>query len=125
MNKPIDNEVDFAQTFLDIAGAQQPADMQGRSLARVLADNTPQDWRKELYYHYYEFPGPHSVRRHFGIRTDGYKLIRFYNIDEWELFDLEKDPRELQSVYDDEQYSEIRRDLAERLDALQTKYKDE
>lgn len=80
--------------------------------------------RKEVYYHYYEFPGAHSVRRHFGIRTDRYKLIRFYNIDEWELFDLEKDPHELHSVYDDAQYSEIRGNLAERLAALQAKYKD-
>lgn len=117
--------LDFAQTFLDIAGVQQPADMQGRSLVPIIAGNTPSDWRQEVYYHYYEFPGAHSVRRHFGIRTDRYKLIRFYEIDEWELFDLEQDPHELRSVYDDAQYSEIRGNLTERLAALQAKYKDD
>jgi arylsulfatase A-like enzyme len=117
--------LDFAQTFLDIAGVEQPADMQGQSLAPILAGNTPNDWRKEVYYHYYEFPGAHSVRRHFGIRTDRYKLIRFYNIDESELFDLEQDPNELHSVYDDAQYAEIRGNLTKRLAALQTKYKDD
>ncbi len=125
VNREMVMNLDFAQTFLDIAGVPQPADMQGASLAPILAGETPADWRKEVYYHYYEFPGAHSVRRHFGIRTDRYKLIRFYNVDEWELFDLEKDPHELRSVYDDAMYRQIRGNLTQRLAALQAKYKDD
>ena len=72
--------------------------MQGHSLVPVLKGKTPKDWRNSMYYHYYEFPGAHSVRRHYGVRTQRHKLIHFYNLDAWELFDLEKDPNELQSA---------------------------
>jgi arylsulfatase A-like enzyme len=93
--------LDFAPTFLEIAGVGIPPDMQGRSLVGLLKESAADDWRTSVYYHFYEFPGVHDVRRHRGIRTDRYKLIHFYELDEWELFDLRQDPRELESVYDD------------------------
>jgi len=83
--------IDFAPTFLDAAGVSVPADMQGTSLKPLLNGKTPYAWRKSIYYHYYE-RGEHHVPAHEGIRTDRYKLIHFYDTDEWELFDLEKDP---------------------------------
>jgi arylsulfatase A-like enzyme len=117
--------LDFAETFLDIAGAKVPDDMQGRSMTGVLTGNTPADWRNSVYYHYYEFPGPHSVQKHFGVRTDRYKLIHFYDIGEWELYDLEKDPHELKSIYDSPQYKEIQAELKKELERLRKHYKDD
>jgi arylsulfatase A-like enzyme len=117
--------LDFAETFLEIAGAAVPGDMQGRSLVPVLAGKTPADWRKSVYYHYYEFPQPHHVHPHLGIRTERHKLIHFYTIDEWELFDLEKDPQELKSVYDDPANAELVKDLKKQLAALKQQYQDD
>jgi len=96
--------LDFAQTFCDIAGLESTADMQGRSLVPVLKGETPNDWRKAFYYHYYEFPGPHSVRKHEGVTDGRYKLIHYYepDVNEWEFFDLASDPNELKSIYDSE-----------------------
>src|SRR5206468_1857960 len=93
------SNLDFAETFLEAAELPVPAEMQGRSLLPVLRGETPADWRKSFYYHYYEYPGPHSVRRHYGVVTDRYKLAHFYgpDIDSWELFDLKDDPSELRS----------------------------
>ncbi|MEX0714855.1 MAG: sulfatase/phosphatase domain-containing protein, partial [Pirellulales bacterium] len=93
--------LDFAPTLLEVAGLDIPKDMQGLSLVGLLKESVPEDWRTSVYYHFYEFPGVHDVRRHRGIRTDRYKLIHFYELDEWEFFDLREDPRELESVYDD------------------------
>jgi arylsulfatase A-like enzyme len=96
-----------------------PEDMQGKSLLPLLKGKMPPDWRKSMYYHYYEYPAEHSVHRHYGIRTDRYKLIRFYHgIDEWELFDLRKDPREMRSVYDDPTYAGVVEDLKKQLKKL-------
>ena len=117
--------LDFAQTFLDIAGADQPDDMQGASMKPVFEGNTPDDWRKSVYYHYYEFPGAHSVAKHNGVRTERYKLINFYENKEWELFDLKEDPNELNSVYDDPDYADIKKDLEVELQRLQEFYKDD
>lgn len=119
--------LDFAQTFLDIAGVKDPGGMQGRSIVPVLKGETPDDWRKSVYYHYYEFPGPHSVRRHYGVRTDRYKLIYFYEpeIDEWELYDLEKDPQEMKSVYDDPAYADVVKDMKQELQRLRKQYADD
>ncbi|MCA9105912.1 MAG: sulfatase-like hydrolase/transferase [Planctomycetales bacterium] len=117
--------LDLAETFLDIAGAEIPGDMQGRSLKSVLEGATPDDWRQEIYYRYYEFPGPHMVAKHFGIRTPTHKLMYFHELDEWEMYDLEKDPHELQSVADDPEYESLRRDLEQRLKALQEQYDDD
>jgi arylsulfatase A-like enzyme len=115
--------LDFAETFLDMAGVAAPANMQGRSLVPLLEGNEPSDWRTSIYYHYYEFPGWHSVQRHYGIRTDRYKLIYYYLIDEWELFDLEVDPDELHSVYDDGEYAGVVTELKAKLDSLRDYYK--
>ena len=117
--------LDFAQTFLEIAGAEQPEDMQGASLKPVFEGKTPEDWRESVYYHYYEFPGAHSVAKHNGVRTERYKLIHFYENKEWELFDLKEDPNELNSVYDDPAYASIKKDLEIELERLQDFYKDD
>ncbi len=114
--------LDFAQTFLDMAGVDAPADMQGRSLVPLLSGRQLGDWRDAIYYHYYEFPGVHAVQRHYGVRTDRYKLIHYYLIDEWELFDLQTDPDELSSVHDDPEYAEIRAGLETRLAELRVEY---
>ena len=86
--------LDFPELFLEIAGADIPDDMQGRSFLPILVGQQPSDWRQSVYYHYYEFPGAHSVAKHYGVRTKRHKLIHFYDLDEWELFDLETDPNE-------------------------------
>ncbi|MCM1300310.1 MAG: sulfatase [Alistipes senegalensis] len=114
--------IDLAPTFVDMAGLDVPADMQGRSLRGVLTSGgaVPDEWRTGVYYHYYEYPSWHSVKRHYGMRTEDYKLIHFYNdVDEWELYDLKKDPHEMRNVYDDPDYAAVRADLHARLEALQ------
>ena len=111
VSKALCMNIDFAPTFLDCAGIPVPGEMQGRSLKPVMehGGEVPPDWRKAVYYHYYEYPAEHSVKRHFGIRTDRYKLIRFYNdIDAWELYDEEADPREMHNVHDDPAYAAVR-----------------
>jgi arylsulfatase A-like enzyme len=119
-SKSIVSNLDFGETFLDAAGLKVPDDMQGRSLKPILEGNTPADWRKAFYYHYYEFPKPHHVRPHYGIVTDRYKLIRFYkpDVDYWELFDREKDPLELKSFYGDPEYAKVTADLMTQLTQL-------
>ncbi|MEA2069197.1 MAG: sulfatase, partial [Verrucomicrobiota bacterium] len=97
INSDLVQNIDFAETFLELAGAPVPGDMQGKSLVPLLRGETPKDWRDSLYYHYYEYPGAHSVRRHEGVFDGRWKLIRFYGMDvpngeEWELFDLQSDP---------------------------------
>jgi arylsulfatase A-like enzyme len=112
--------VDFAPTFLDYAGVRIPDDMQGRSIREVAGSRTPRDWRQSIYYHYYEYPGVHAVRRHYGVRTNRYKLIHFYyDIDAWELFDLQTDPHELTNVYDDPRYAATVPELRTELYRLQ------
>ena len=115
--------LDYAQTFLELAGAKIPADMQGRSLVPLLRGDTP-DWRDELYYHYHGYPAVHMVARHYGIRTRRYKLIHFYQLDEWELYDLRDDPDELRNIYDGEQTTVVA-DLKKRLAALRRRYEDD
>ena len=124
VNTDLVSNLDFAETFLEAAGVPVPDDMQGRSLVPILKGATPDDWRTSFYYHYYEYPGWHMVRRHFGVRTDRYKLIYFYNIDEWEMYDLEKDPNEMQSVYDDPAYADIQAKLHAELQRLREHYQD-
>jgi arylsulfatase A-like enzyme len=96
--------------------------MQGRSLVPLLRGQTPADWRDAIYYHYWEYPAWHMVRRHYGVRTQRYKLIYYYEIDEWELFDLETDPDELNSVYADPEYADVVADLKTRLAQLRVDY---
>ena len=122
-NRDFVSNLDFAETFLDIAGAPVPADMQGRSLLPLLKGKTPKDWRRSFYYHYYEFPGAHDVRRHYGVRTERHKLIHFYNLKEWELYDLKKDPNELKSVYDDPAYAGVVAELKKELTRLREHYR--
>jgi arylsulfatase A-like enzyme len=82
------------------------------------------DWDEPLYYHFCENPGPHRARPHYGVRADGYKLIYYYTVDEWELFDLHRDPNELQNVVDAPRYREVVRDLKEELRELRVQYGD-
>jgi arylsulfatase A-like enzyme len=118
VNDDLVSNVDFAETFLEAAGLPIPGDMQGRSLVPLLEGRTPTDWRKSFYYEYYEYPQPHHVRPHHGVVTSRYKLVRFDrpDLDTWELFDREKDPHELRSVYRDPAYAgvvaELERELA-------------
>ncbi len=119
--------VDFAPTLLDLAGLAVPQEMQGASLKPVLENNgkAPKDWRKAVYYHYYEYPSWHMVMRHYGLRTDRYKLIHFYNdADYWELYDLQTDPHEMHNLYGQAQYAEVQKDLHKELENLQQQYKD-
>ena len=119
--------IDFAPTFLDFAGAAIPEDIQGTSLKGILENGgkTPANWRKAAYYHYYEYPAEHSVKRHYGIRTKDFKLIHFYNnIDTWELYDLKKDPRELNNVYGQPEYAQKQAELLKLLKETQQQYKD-
>jgi arylsulfatase A-like enzyme len=125
VNNDMVSNLDFAETMLDMAGVKVPADMQGRSMVPVLKGKTPADWRKEHYYHYYEYPAVHSVKRHYGVSTEQYKLIHFYyDIDEWELFDLKADPQEMKNVYNDPAYALVKADLHARLTRLRKEFKD-
>ncbi len=85
----------------------------------------PDDWRTSMYYRYYEFPGPHSVRQHYGVRTERYKLMYFYNLDEWEMFDLRVDPGEMRSVHENPVYAPVLADMKTTLVRLKKHYKDE
>lgn len=118
--------IDFAPTMLELAGAPIPSDIQGVSLVPLLKnEKAPANWRKSLYYHYYEYPGEHAVRRHYGVRTERYKLIRFYgDIDEWELFDLQADPMEMNNLYGKTGYEKITGELCTELKRLQEQYDD-
>ncbi len=117
--------LDFASTFLDFAGVDIPDEMQGKSLRSIVKGKSPTEWRNSIYYHYYEHPhGWHNVKRHCGIRTEHYKLIHFYQENNWELFDLEKDPNEIKNLYDDPAYTNIVKDLKKELKSLQQMYGD-
>ncbi|MCK5175932.1 MAG: sulfatase-like hydrolase/transferase, partial [Planctomycetes bacterium] len=107
--------IDLAETFCDYAGTVIPADMQGRSIRQVLEGNTPGNWRTSMFYRYYQGSG---VPLHYGVRTHRYKLIYYTQTEEWELFDLKKDPKELKSVYADPRYKGTVKDMKEELDRL-------
>ena len=117
--------IDYAPTFLEIAGASVPEDMHGVSLLPLLKGEKPEEWRESLYYHYYEYPAEHMVKRHYGVRTDRWKLIHFYNdIDTWELYDLENDPNEMHNLYGRPEYEELTTELKAELKRLQEQYGD-
>ncbi len=118
--------MDFAPTFCELAGVQPTSEMQGRSILPILEGKQPDDWRKSLYYHYYEFPVPHRVRPHYGLITDRYKLIHYYapDVDEWELLDRQADPSESKSFYNDPKYAEVRQQLHEELKEKRAEAKD-
>ncbi|MCB0732898.1 MAG: DUF4976 domain-containing protein, partial [Ignavibacteriae bacterium] len=117
--------IDYASTFLDFAGIEIPKDMQGKSLRPILENKNTNDWRTSIYYHYFEYPAEHSVKRHYGIRNSRYKLIHFYyDIDEWELYDLENDPNELKNIYNFPENEELINNLKIELNKLREHYKD-
>jgi arylsulfatase A-like enzyme len=130
--------LDFPETFLDYAGAEVPSGMQGRSLRPLLEGKTPKDWRQSMYYRYWMHLADHYVPAHYGVRTRRHKLIYYYgqplgtagSLTEpkspyWELFDLEKDPREMRSVYENPQYAGVVKTLKAELAKLQKLYGDE
>ncbi|SNY99571.1 sulfatase [Flagellimonas pacifica] len=117
--------VDFAPTILDMAGVTPSKNIQGKSFVPLLTSESEEDFREEMYYHYYEYPKWHNVQPHYGIRTNRYKLIHYYyNIDVWELYDLEKDPNEMKNIYGAEGTKSLVRKLKKRLKALQKEYGD-
>lgn len=116
--------LDFAETFLDYAQADIPSDMQGKSFRPLLEGKVKdEDFRDAIYYHYYDFPAFHMVKKHYGVRTERYKLMHFYDdIDTWELYDLEEDPKEIHNQIDNPKYDKIEAQLRQKLAALQEKY---
>ncbi len=119
--------IDFAPSILAMAGLQAPVEMQGNNFLPLLT-KTPLEkvWRKSMYYHYYEFPEPHHVAPHFGIRTERYKLIRFYgDADAWELFDLKKDPTEMNNIIDQKSAKQTILQLKKELVSLAKEFKDD
>lgn len=124
-NELIAANIDFAPTFLDLAGEPIPADMQGKSLVPVLKGEKPADWRTSLYYRYYHDPGDHNTAAHLGVRTQTQKLIYFWKKDQWEFFDLQKDPNELHNLYNDEASQPAIAKLKEEITRLKKEYKDE
>jgi arylsulfatase A-like enzyme len=113
--------IDYAPTILDAAGVEPKTPMHGVSLL-PLFEAEPQKWQRDLYYHFYENPGFHGVARHYGVRTDRYKLIHYYQNDEWELFDLKEDPQDLKNLYGAAGYTELTDDLVKRLKSLREQY---
>ncbi|WP_179333506.1 sulfatase family protein [Winogradskyella costae] len=116
--------LDFAETFLDYAQVDIPKDMQGKSLRPLLENNFEgTDFRDAVYYHYYDYPAFHMVKKHHGVRTKRYKLMHFYDdIDTWELYDLEEDPKEIHNQIDNPEYDTIEENLRIKLVELQEKY---
>jgi arylsulfatase A-like enzyme len=108
--------LDYGETFLDVAGAAIPADMQGRSLVPLLKGQADAKWRDSIYYHYYEYPSVHMVAANYGVRTDRYKLIHYYTDDAYEFFDLKNDPNEINSLVSNPEYTPILEKMKAELD---------
>ena len=116
--------LDFAQTFLEVAGIKAPKDMQGESLVPIFKGKG-KNFRDAAYYHYYEYPGQHAVKRHYGIVTEKFKLVHYYyDVDEWELYDRQADKNEMKNVYNEPAYAQVRTLLHKKLLALRKKYND-
>ena len=116
--------LDYAPTFLDYAGVDIPKEMQGESFRKLVAGETD-EWRDAVYYTYYEYPSVHMVKRHYGVATERYKLMHYYyDIDEWEMYDLEKDPNEMNNIYNDPEYAAVRETLHAKLKDLREYYGD-
>ena len=121
---PVQN-VDYAPTFLDFAGLGPRDTIQGRSLRPVVDGDAPADWRDAIYYHYYEYPGFHSVRAHYGVKQGRYKLMRFYgDIDQWEFYDLQTDPSEMRNRINDPAMARVIARMKQKLAALRAQYRD-
>lgn len=115
--------LDFAETFLDFAGVEIPPDMQGKSFKNLLTGQSDEDFRDAVYYHYYDYPAFHMVKKMYGVRTKRYKLIHVYDdIDAWELYDLQADPIEEKNLINNESYSAVKARLLVTLDSLQRAY---
>jgi len=112
--------LDYGATFLDIAGISIPEAVQGESLLPLMKETAGDEWRKSIYYHYYEYPGWHQVRKQFGVRTETHKLIHFYGDDyvEYEIFDLVNDPNELVNIYNMPQFKKVQDELFAELERL-------
>ena len=117
--------IDFAPTFLEVAGLPASTDMQGRSLLPVLRGRRPADWRTSMYYRYYHDPGDHNTRAHYGVRTRTHKLIFFWKKDQWELFDLVNDPYELHNLYGEPGQQALTATLKRELARLKREVRDD
>jgi arylsulfatase A-like enzyme len=117
--------IDFAPTFLEVAGVPPSGEMQGRSLLPILGGRTPQDWRTSMYYRYYHDPGDHNTRAHYGVRTRAHKLIYFPTKDQWELFDLVNDPYELDNLYGESGQESLTAALKDELVKLKREVRDD
>ena len=150
VNSDIASNLDFAETFLDYAGVEIPADMQGRSLKPLFEGKTPADWRQSMYYRYWMHGAHFNIPGHYGIRTQGYKLIHFYGMGlgysyselypkgdweyegnkiaeiapYWEMYDLKKDPLEINNIFDNPKYAIIKKELTVELFHLKKEYDD-
>ena len=122
INSDLVSNLDFASTFLEMAGVSIPDEVQGESLVPLLKGKTPTDWRKSVYYHYYEYPGWHMVHRHEGVYDGRYKLINFYELKEWELYDLEKDPNEMNNEIENSEYAAVVQEMKVELQRLRSQY---
>jgi arylsulfatase A-like enzyme len=116
---------DFAPTFLEAAGVRVPPDMQGRSLVPLLKGERPADWRTSMYYRYYHDPGHHNTAAHYGVRTETHKLIHYWKQDQWEMYDLARDPREMRNLYDDPAHAPAVARLKAELQRLKKELKDD
>ena len=117
--------IDYAPTFLELAGESVPDDIQGESLLGLLTGTAPPTWRDSIYYHYYEYPQPHRVPPHYGVRTERYKLVCYYTTAEWELFDLVEDPSEVRNVYGAPGMESVVAELTAELRRLREYYGDD
>ncbi|MDG2423155.1 MAG: sulfatase [Phycisphaerales bacterium] len=113
--------LDVAQTFLEVAGVPAPDEMQGQSMVPLLKGESPDDWRDSFYYEYFE-KGIHAVQPHYGVRTDRYKLMYFPELDAWELYDLQTDPDEINNIAGDSEHKAVESDLRAELDRLRLHY---
>ncbi|WP_438988706.1 sulfatase family protein [Polaribacter sp.] len=121
--KDVISNIDLAPTILDMAGVNIPKEVQGNSFYKQLKGETNNNWRQSMYYHYYEYPKWHHVQPHYGIRTARYKLIHFYyDVDVWELYDLDNDPSELNNLIDSENHKSLIVDLKQKLYQLKNNY---
>ena len=117
------SNIDIAPIILDLAGVNIPKEIQGKSFYQQLKGEINSDWRQSMYYHYYEYPLWHHVQPHYGIRTERYKLIHFYyDVDVWELYDLKKDPSELNNLINSKKYISLIKKLKEELVGLKISY---
>ncbi len=116
---------DFAPTVMELAGRRTPADMQGRSLVPLFKGQRPDGWRTSFYYRYYHDPGDHNTRAHYGVRTQTHKLIYYWKLDQWEMFDLVRDPDEMRNLYSDPAQQELVARLKTELFRLKKELKDD